>query len=84
MGESPRPDTVTDTTKRPLHAAVLLVVTALDATWRTLVPGIVGVIGGIVLDHQWHTTPLLTIIGLALGMAVSALLIYRLFKAVQR
>ena len=82
MGESPRPKTAVPT-ERPSHAAFLLITTALDTTWRTLVPGIVGTILGIVLDHMWHTIPLFTIIGLVLGIALSALLIARQFKAVR-
>jgi hypothetical protein len=50
MGESPRHKSADQTTQRPSSAVLLLITTALDTTWRTLVPGIVGVIVGILLD----------------------------------
>jgi F0F1-type ATP synthase assembly protein I len=84
MGESPRQKSADQTTQRPSSAVLLLITTALDTTWRTLVPGIVGVIVGIWLDHTWHTTPMMTIIGLVMGIVLSVVLIYRQFKAVQR
>lgn len=86
MGESPRTKPAETTTKneQPMNAVLLLAVTAFDATWRTLVPGILGTVLGIMSDHALHTTPLLTITGLILGIALSAYLIYRLFKGLQK
>jgi hypothetical protein len=72
------------TTKLVKNPALLLTATLLDTTWRVMLPGIVGVIIGIMLDHSWLTTPLMTIIGLVLGIALSVYLIYRQFKAVSR
>jgi uncharacterized membrane protein len=80
MGKSPRHSEPTTKDQSTLHAVLLLATTGLDATWRTLVPGIVGTILGLLADHALHTTPLITIIGLVLGMALSAYLIYRLLK----
>jgi F0F1-type ATP synthase assembly protein I len=76
MGESPQGLK----TKTTTQAVILLAMTGLDATWRTLVPGIVGTVLGLLADHALHTTPLITITGLVLGIAISAYLIYRLFK----
>lgn len=85
MGESPRTKTSELTTKRTTtHAVLLLATTALDATWRTILPGVIGTVLGIMADHTLHTTPLITIIGLVLGIALSAYLIYRLFKGIQK
>lgn len=79
------PKLVKETTKKPVqHPALLLAFTALDTTWRTLVPGIIGVILGIYLDHSWHTTPLLTVSCLVIGISLSAYLIYRQFRMVSR
>jgi F0F1-type ATP synthase assembly protein I len=75
--------TTNKTAKQSSNAVLLLITTGLDATWRTLVPGIAGTILGIYLDHLWHTIPVMTITGLVLGIALSALLIHRLFKAVK-
>jgi uncharacterized membrane protein YeaQ/YmgE (transglycosylase-associated protein family) len=86
MSESPSPGhkSALTTTQRPTNAVFLLSMTALDTTWRTLVPGIVGAVLGILLDQLWHTKPLLVITGLVLGIALSALLIYKQFKAVNQ
>ena len=64
-------------------AVLLLAMTALDTTWRTLVPGIAGLVLGLWADHAWHTTPFIMIAGLLIGMGTSAYLIYRQFKGVQ-
>jgi len=76
----------TDTPDKPrgkvAKPALLMTTTALDTTWRVILPGTAGVVGGLVLDRTWNTTPLFMIIGLVLGIALSAYLIYRQFKAV--
>lgn len=84
MGESPRHNSASLTTKRTSHAVLLLATTALDTTWRTLVPGIVGTVLGLWVDHALHTTPFVMIAGLVLGIALSALLITRQFKALNK
>jgi F0F1-type ATP synthase assembly protein I len=80
MGESPQ----TMKTKTTTQAVLLLATTALDTTWRTLVPGIVGTVLGLTADHAWHTTPFIMILGLVLGMALSVWLVMKQFKALQR
>lgn len=85
MPQSPLKKPAETTTKHrgTAHAAFVLAMTALDTTWRTLVPGIVGTILGIMADHSLHTTPLVTIIGLIAGIALSGLLIYKQFKGLK-
>ncbi|HEY8992270.1 MAG TPA: AtpZ/AtpI family protein [Candidatus Microsaccharimonas sp.] len=80
MGESPKKMK----TKTTTQAVLILATTALDATWRTIVPGVLGTVLGLMADHALHTTPLITITGLVLGMALSAYLIYRLLKGIQK
>ena len=80
MGESPQEMK----TKTTAQAVLLLATTALDTTWRTLVPGIVGTVGGLLLDHALHTTPFIMVAGLVLGIALSVLLVTKQFKALQR
>jgi len=70
--------------KTTKSAALLLVGTALDTTWRTLAPGIIGLLIGLWIDRTWHTVPLMMVVGLLLGMALSAVLIYQQLKAVKR
>lgn len=78
MGESPR------TEPSMTHAVLVLGLAGLDATWRTIVPGVVGTVLGLMADNALHTTPLITIIGLVLGIALSVLLVYRLLKGVKK
>jgi len=68
MSLSPRP---------PRNASMLLLLSALDTTWRLFVPILGGVFAGIGLDDWLHTTPLATIICLILGIIVSIVLITR-------
>ncbi|MDB5160100.1 MAG: hypothetical protein JWO99_363 [Candidatus Saccharibacteria bacterium] len=85
MGESPRTKSADTTTKNgTVHAVLILGLTGLDATWRTILPGVAGTVLGLMADHALHTIPLLTIIGLVLGIALSVLLIYQLLKGVQK
>ncbi len=76
-------NTTAPSTKKLTNAVLVLTTTALDATWRTLVPGIAGTILGLYLDHVWHTVPFMTITGLVVGIVLSVFLVYRLFKAVK-
>jgi F0F1-type ATP synthase assembly protein I len=87
MGESPRTkatETTTKKTQTTTQAVMLLAGTALDATWRTLVPGIIGTVVGLILDHTFHTTPIIMIFGLVLGVALSVLLIKQQFKGLKK
>ncbi len=84
MGESSRHKTAAQSAQRPSNAVILLALTAFDTTWRTLVPGIAGTLLGLLADFNLHTKPVLTIVGLLLGIALSALLIYQQLKAVKR
>ncbi|MES2631016.1 MAG: AtpZ/AtpI family protein [Patescibacteria group bacterium] len=58
-----------------LSAPVLLLMTALDTTWRAFVPTIGGTFLGIGIDHLFGIAPIGTIVCLILGFATSALLI---------
>jgi F0F1-type ATP synthase assembly protein I len=84
MGESPRTKAAETTTKTTTQGVLLLATTALDTTWRTLIPGIVGTVLGIMLDHAVHTVPIFTIIGLVLGITLSGFLIYQQFKGLKK
>jgi F0F1-type ATP synthase assembly protein I len=84
MSESPRHKSAVLAIQRPSSAVFTLAMTALDTTWRTLVPGIAGAVLGIVLDRLLGTKPLFVLTGLVLGIALSALLVYKQFKAVNR
>jgi len=75
------------TTDRPptiTKAAILLLLTIADTTWRAFVPTIGGTILGIALDHTFGVTPLLTIVMIILGFAISALLITLQIRSVRR
>ena len=80
MGETPQGSKAKTTTQ----AVLLLGTSALDTTWRVLVPGIVGTILGLILDHTWHTTPFVMIAGLVLGIALSVVLVIKQLKALSK
>lgn len=71
-------------TKTTTQAVFLFAMTILDTTWRVLVPGIAGTSLGLVLDHTWHTTPFVMIAGLVIGVALSAVLVMRQLKAINK
>ena len=67
-----------------LSGPLLLLMTALDTTWRAFVPTIGGTFLGIGLDHLFHITPIATIVCLILGFTASTLLIARQIVSVRR
>lgn len=58
-----------------LSGPVVLLMTALDTTWRAFVPTIGGTFLGIGLDHLFGIAPIATVVCLILGFAGSAFLI---------
>ena len=72
------------TTIQPRSAAILLMMTILDTTWRAFVPTIGGTFLGVGLDKLFGVAPLMTIIMIIIGFATSALLIMLQIKAVRR
>lgn len=65
------------TTKQPLSAPLLLVVTALDMTWRIFVPILGGVFLGIGIDSLFSIAPIAMLTGLLIGIVSTVLLITR-------
>lgn len=88
MTSSPRlTNKASQTTKRPqktVSAPVLLIVTALDTTWRAFLPTIGGVFLGIGLDTLFNIAPFATIACLILGTTASALLIAKQLRDVRK
>lgn len=64
--------------------AVLLFATAADTTWRMFVPTLGGSLLGLWLDGVWGTEPLLAVAGLALGIAMTAVLVRQQYKEVEK
>lgn len=62
---------------------ILLLSTMADTTWRMFVPIIGLTVGGLLLDKQFHTTPVLMIIGIILGIILAAVLVRRQLLSVQ-
>jgi F0F1-type ATP synthase assembly protein I len=46
----------------------LFVGLALDMSWRLALIVLVPILGGYEIDRHWHTTPLLTIVGIIIAM----------------
>lgn len=65
-------------------AAILLLMTILDTTWRAFVPTIGGTFIGVGLDVFFNKAPLFTIIMIIVGFATAALLITLQIRAVRR
>jgi len=72
------------TTKLPHRAAILLLMTIADTTWRAFVPTIGGTFLGVWLDNILDVAPLMTIIMVLLGFALSAFLIIMQIRSVRR
>lgn len=85
MSTSPRlPKKSQTTSPSPLAAPMILVVTALDTTWRAFVPTIGGTFAGIGLDRLLGTSPWALIVCLIGGTALSVFLIARQLMAVRK
>ncbi len=72
------------TNKPPRSAAILLLTTVLDTTWRAFVPTIGGTFVGVFLDTTFRTVPVITITMIALGFTTSIILVMMQIKAVKR
>jgi F0F1-type ATP synthase assembly protein I len=83
MSTSPRLSKSQTTSRKPLSAPMILVVTALDTTWRLFLPTLGGALLGIWIDTSLRTGPIITIICAILGAVLSAVLIIRQLKTVR-
>jgi hypothetical protein len=54
---------------------VLLLADIADTTWRMFVPTIGAIALGFLADSSWGTTPWFTIIGIVVGIAITAFLV---------
>ena len=67
-----------------LSGPIVLLMTALDTTWRAFVPTIGGTFLGIGIDHLFNIAPIATIVCLILGFAASAFLIIQQITSVRK
>lgn len=65
-------------------AAILLLITIADTTWRAFVPTIGGTLLGVLLDNILKAAPLYTIIMIILGFATSGILIALQIRSVRK
>ena len=63
---------------------LLIVGTFLDTTWRMFVPILATTLLGYVVDKQLDSLPVYVLVGLGVGVLVSALLVWQQYKAVKR
>ena len=78
MTESPRPQPKPGRTTKPQSVSspmAIILLTALDTTWRAFVPTVGGVFVGIGFDYLFGMAPLATIVCLLAGTALSVFLI---------
>lgn len=59
----------------------ILVIAALDMSWRLAIAVLVPIIGGFELDKHLHTTPALTIVGFIIAMAGLFFILKRTLEA---
>jgi len=64
-----------DKTPTDKSAVILLFTIAADTTWRMFVPIIGGTILGVWADNTMASKPLWTIVGIAAGIVIAALLV---------
>ncbi|NTW61573.1 AtpZ/AtpI family protein [Candidatus Saccharibacteria bacterium] len=83
MTQSPM-STELATGKPRKSAAILLLLTAADTTWRMFVPTLGGTIVGVSMDHFFKTVPVWTAIMVVLGVMLSALLMFLQFKSLRK
>jgi hypothetical protein len=62
------------------NAALLLLGDIADVTWRMFVPSIGMIVLGLWADSLANTLPLLTIVGMVIGLGITALLVQRMVK----
>jgi len=67
-----------------LSAPIILLMTALDTTWRAFVPTIGGTFLGIGIDHLFNIAPIGTIVCLILGFGLSTFLIIQQITSVRK
>lgn len=65
---------------QPTPGALYIISTMADTTWRMFLPTIGLMWLGYYLDGQWHTKPLLLLIGAALGGGIAAVLVRLQFR----
>lgn len=65
-------------------AAVLLLSDIADTTWRMFVPSVGLTMLGLYIDTQMSTAPIGMIVGIIIGASISAALIYRQLKRVNK
>jgi F0F1-type ATP synthase assembly protein I len=63
---------------------MILVVTALDTTWRAFLPTIGGTFLGVGIDKLFNVAPLATIVCIILGFITSTILIIQQIIKVRR
>jgi hypothetical protein len=67
-----------------LSGPMILLMTALDTTWRAFVPTIGGTFLGIGIDKLFGIAPIATVVCLILGFAASIYLIVKQLASVRR
>lgn len=82
MTDSPRE--TKQTIKSPRSAAILLLLTIADTTWRAFVPTIGGTVLGVTLDNTLQTAPGYTTVLIIAGFVTSIVLVALQIRKVRR
>lgn len=84
MSPSPIKNSDDKPTPPDRSTVILLIGIAGDTTWRMFVPIIGLAAGGIWGDRTFGTKPVLTIIGISLGVVIAALLVRQQLQKVKK
>ena len=66
---------------QPLWDGKIIALQMMDTTWRVALPIILLTYGGVSLDKHLNTSPLYSLIGLFVSLAMATLLVYRQLAA---
>lgn len=80
MSASPSKNSDDKPTPPDRSTVVLLLGTAGDTTWRMFIPIIGLTIAGVWADRTLHTKPIMTIVGIVIGIIIAVYLVRLQFK----
>jgi hypothetical protein len=74
----------TDPVPVPTAEQQLFIGTLLSLSWQLLIVVVIPFVGGHYLDERYNTTPLYTLLGLGLALALAAIITYRGYQTLAR
>lgn len=82
--KSKKVSTDTDPVPLPTAEQQLFIGTLLSITWQLLIVVVLPFVGGHYLDERYDTTPLWTLVGLGLALAMAGIVTYRGYQTLAK